>query len=37
MELTGQTFPTKMLERANRRKEYFDDAGEPIVSVQIIL
>lgn len=27
MELTGQTFADKMLERANLRKEYFDDTG----------
>ena len=27
MELTGQTFPTKMLERAKLRNEYFDDGG----------
>jgi serine/threonine-protein kinase SRPK3 len=27
IELTGQTFPDKMLKRANLRKEYFDDTG----------
>lgn len=27
MELTGQRFPPFMLERAKRRKEYFDDGG----------
>lgn len=27
IELTGQTFPEKMLERANLREEYFDDTG----------
>lgn len=27
MELTGQAFPTKMLERAKLRNEYFDDGG----------
>ena len=27
IELTGQTFPDKMLERANLRKEYLDDTG----------
>lgn len=31
MELTGQRFPPSMLERAKRRKEYFDDAGTCIV------
>jgi hypothetical protein len=37
MEITGQTFPTKMLERAKLRKEYFDDAGMPVISVLIFL
>ena len=27
MELTGQAFPTKMLERAKLRNEYFDGGG----------
>ena len=27
IELTGQTLPDKMLERANLRKKYFDDTG----------
>ena len=31
MELTGQTFPAKMLQHAKLRKEYFDDAGMPTV------
>lgn len=30
MELTDQTFPTKMLERAKLRNEYFDDSGMPL-------
>lgn len=30
MELTGQAFPTKMLERAKLRNEYFDDDGMPL-------
>ena len=31
MEITGQAFPAGMLERANLRKEYFDDAGTSVV------
>jgi len=36
MELAGEAFPVSMLERANRRKEFFDDAGMSVVSFMIV-